>query len=95
MAQSRNVVQDENMLPTSRKKQSVRRVNGVVKVDSQLLATGNGLLLAILRELRGSAYPIELRNVLVDGKWVADIRLGGQMWTEDGNLKQSEVSNGK
>lgn len=95
MDQSKNVEVTESTLPISRRKPSAPRVIGAVKVASPLLATGNSLLLAILRELRGSAYPIELRNVLVDGKWVADIRLSGQMWTEDGGLKQSEVNNGK
>lgn len=94
MELSKNEAQTANTSPTSRKKPSGPRVIGAVKVDL-LLATGNSLLLAILRELRGSAYPIELRNVLVDGKWVADIRLSGQMWTEDGGLKPSEVGNGK
>lgn len=51
---------------------------------------GNNLLLATLGELQKAGFKYEIHNIKVGGRWVASIRLVGQMWTDTGNLKGSE-----
>lgn len=86
MDQSKREGASAGTLPTSPALQRKPRSNGAIP----LLATGNALLLAMIRDLLKGRFPLELRNVQVDGVWVAHIRLRGQMWTESAGLKPSE-----
>ncbi len=96
MDQLRNEAATASTSRTSRVKPPMRRKSGAAHAsDVSLLATGNALLLATIRDLRLGGFPIELRNVQVDGVWVAHLRMQGQMWMDDGGLKSSEVADAK
>lgn len=85
MAQSNDEVKTVSMLPTSRRKLSKPLRTGRVNIQD-----GKPVLMAMVHELQSRGYPIELRNIQVDGKWVAHLRLPGQMWTNEGDIQGSE-----
>lgn len=56
----------------------------------EILALGNPILSALISELESLKFPFELVNMEIDGRWVAHLRLSGQMWTEEGSLDPSQ-----
>lgn len=94
MDQSKNEGVTASTSLTFRARRPKQRKSGAAhRAEGALLATGNALLLATIRDLRLGGFPIELRNTNVDGVWVAHLRVQGQMWMDDGGLKPSEVAN--
>lgn len=93
MEPSKHAVKTEPTSATSRRTPSKPQSTGKTTTDKNKVRQdiGNNVLKAMVYELQSRGYSITLHNVQVDGMWVAHLQIPGQMWTDDGDLKESEL----